>query len=309
MPEITLEVGGPGPGQRSGSRTGFQLTLRPLLSPAGAQGPSLPRTVCLGRAGPDPRARVGDEEVCLLFLPSPLFLSLPLVALSSLLSLLFGCVCRARSPGDTGSSEMQPLSPNTSQIHGGERISGQTAKWMRQAGCCRAGEGGRWAGRQAALGSQARRALLSFRGAGFLQPGPTSEERSPRSELSEASGSPQPCQVPLLSWARAQAGAPPGPVCVCCPGSVSAGPPLALSAEDALRPCTEGGRAEGRQGGEPAGASTCSAWTWPAHLGLLTAALGRRRPPPPPVTAAPSAPAQVVGEPHYLEVPVGAMAS
>lgn len=207
-----------------------------------------------------------------MFLPSPLFLSLPLVALSSLLSLLFGCVCRARSPGDTGSSEMQPLSPNTSQIHGGERISGQTAKWMRQAGCCRAGEGGRWAGRQAALGSQARRALLSFRGAGFLQPGPTSEERSPRSELSEASGSSQPCQVPLLSWARAQAGAPPGPVCVCCPGSVSAGPPLALSAEDALRPCTEGGRPEGRQGGEPAGASTCSAWTWPAHRSARTQA-------------------------------------
>lgn len=110
---------------------------------------------------------------------------------------------------------MQPLSPNTSQIHGGRECIGTDSKLDEAGrGAVRQGREARWAGASGSPWEPGPRALLSFRGAGFLQPGPTSEEKSPRSELSGVSGSPQPCQIPLLSLARAQAGAPSWGLCV-----------------------------------------------------------------------------------------------
>lgn len=112
---------------------------------------------------------------------------------------------------------------------------------------------------------------LSFRGAG-----PTSEEGSPRSELSGSQDPPSPPEPPAV-LAKAQAGLPPGPVCAMS-WQHESGPPLALSAEDAP---SEGGQA----GWGARRTCTRSAWTW-------------LRPPPPRCLAAASEPRWAGEEPH-----------
>lgn len=89
---------------------------------------------------------------------------------------------------------------------------------------------------------------------------------------------------------------------------MSAGPPCALSAEDVLSPQASRRMAEGRQGGEPAapaeGASTCSAWTWPAHRRART-----QDSPPPSLTGSSFyAPSRWGKSRTILQVPVGAIA-
>lgn len=113
------------------------------------------------------------------------------------------------------------------------------------------------------MGSQARRALLLFRGAGFPQSG-TQWKRGPTAvSLRGSRDPPSPSRLPLLSWARARAvGSLLVPVCVLAEGSQ--GLALALSAEMSYKPRAESVRPNGRGPLphllEPAPGS---AWPWP----------------------------------------------